>query len=34
MKQKVIQTSREVAGLLMMFATGATFVLLQMTAWI
>jgi hypothetical protein len=34
MKQKIIQTSREIAGILMMFTAAASLVLLQITAWL
>lgn len=34
MKKKIIQTSREIAGILMMFTAGAAVVLLQITTWI
>jgi len=34
MKNKIMQTSREIAGILMMFTAGAAVVLLQITTWI
>jgi hypothetical protein len=34
MKNKIIQTSREIAGILMMFTAAAAVVLLQITTWL